>query len=147
MTAEMETELENVPSAEEALDEFVPSSSTEIIPIGQMLLSEVTCPCCSYAFTPGQTFEPLPPGMKGKKILTRVKELMNERSRLPNGQYNYRFDDVANAIVTAMERGYWPAIQQFIDREEGKVANRIAGADGGNLKMYVSIPTEGEAAP
>jgi hypothetical protein len=141
-------QIEQIPNAEDVLSpEEAFEAANEIVPMGQMTLEMVKCPCCCFEFIPGQEFDPVAPAKSGKKLLTRVKELMNERSRLPNGQYNYRFDDVANAIVTAMEKGYWPAIQHFIDREEGKVANRVAGADGQNLKMYIALPTEGELAP
>lgn len=87
---------------------------------------------------------PLP---QGKRLLTRIKEILNERSKKPDGRRNTRFDDCAEAFVTAMEAGSFIHVKEFIDRQEGKVPTRVADADGNKLKMYVGIPVDGPDAP
>jgi hypothetical protein len=87
---------------------------------------------------------PLP---QGKRLLTRIKEILNEKSKLPDGRRSTRFDDCAEAFVNAMEQGSFIHMKEFIDRQEGKVPNRVADADGGKIKMYIGVPLEGDEAP
>jgi hypothetical protein len=99
----------------------------------------------------------------GKRLLTRVREVLGERSLVPkrdeNGKImldgnghtifceNTRFDDVADAFVRRMEAGDFPHIKEYIDREEGKSPNVLAILDPDMLKQYVDMPTEGPDAP
>lgn len=76
----------------------------------------------------------------GKRLITRVKELLCERSKLPNGEANTRFDDVANVFVQQMESGSFVHMKEYIDREEGKVPTRLSDAEGKNIKLYVGMP-------
>lgn len=84
--------------------------------------------------------------LPGKRLLTRVKELLAElskiRSKNPDGTPNTRFDDAADAFVQKMEEGSFIHLKEYIDREEGKVPTRHADADGKNLKLYVGMPVE-----
>lgn len=83
----------------------------------------------------------------GRTLLSRVKEVLTETSRTPGGRYNTRFDDCADAYVKQMEKGSFIHLKEYIDREEGKVPNRLANADGKNIKQYVGMPIDGEDAP
>jgi hypothetical protein len=84
---------------------------------------------------------------RGKTLLTRIKEILNEKSLRTDGRYNFRFDDCAEAFVRAMEAGSFIHMKEFIDRQEGKVPQRIADADGNKIKLYVGVPLEGDEAP
>lgn len=91
--------------------------------------------------TPCGIRPPAKPGGKiGKTLMNRVRELLAERSLNADGRYNTRFDDVANAFIRSMETGSFVHLKEFIDREEGKVPNRVADAEGKNLKLYVGVP-------
>ena len=91
----------------------------------------------------------LPPKKRqqGKSLFTRIKELLRERSVTPQGKYNTRFDDVANAFVKSMEDGSFVHLKEFIDRDEGKIPNRHANADGSNIKAYIAMPVDGDESP
>lgn len=106
-------------------------------PIGAFKKGHVP-PC---AIKPGECRNPAG-GPPGKRLLTRIREMLQERSLKKDGRYNERFDDVANAFVAMMEKGSFIHAKEFIDREEGKVPNRLAGSDGKNLKLYVGMPVD-----
>jgi hypothetical protein len=42
---------------------------------------------------------------------------------------------VAKAFVRELKRGRWPHMQELINREEGKVPDRHANADGSNIEL------------
>jgi hypothetical protein len=46
-------------------------------------------------------------------------------------------DLVAKSFVRDLLKGKWPQTKELLDREEGKVPDRIANADGGELKIIV----------
>jgi hypothetical protein len=46
-----------------------------------------------------------------------------------------------------MKAGSFAHIKEYIDREEGKVPSRIAGANGESIKTYIGLPVEGDDAP
>lgn len=82
---------------------------------------------------------------RGKTLFNRIVQRLAERSVKADGSANSRLDDVADAYVMAMEAGSFVHIKEVVDRQEGKVPNRIAGADGENLKLYIGMPV-GDAA-
>jgi hypothetical protein len=84
-----------------------------------------------------------PPGMR---LMTRIREILGEKSLLPDGRYNTRFDDVADAFVRQMETGSFPHMKEFIEREEGKVTQPI-DLNPSAVKMYEDVPVDGPEAP
>jgi hypothetical protein len=76
-----------------------------------------------------------------KTFMNYVREILMEPSRMPDGTYNTRLEDAANAYAQFMERGSFIHSKEFIDREEGKVPSRIADAEGNNIKLYIGMPT------
>lgn len=84
---------------------------------------------------------------QGKRLLTRIREVLKERSTNPRKKGRTRFDDVAEAFVKEMEKGTFIHTKEFIDREEGKVPTTVQNPDGSNIKMYVGVPIDGEDAP
>jgi hypothetical protein len=83
----------------------------------------------------------------GKTLMKRIQELMRLNSKDADGKYNPQQDIIARAFIRAMETGSFNHLKEYIDREEGKIPQRIAGADGKNIKLYVGVATEGEEAP
>jgi hypothetical protein len=87
-------------------------------------------------------------GPRGKRLLTRIKEILNERAikQDENGNIigNTRFDTVAHSFVEAMENGSFAHLKEFIDREEGR---STSGTNNVDVKMYINMPTEGPEAP
>ncbi len=82
---------------------------------------------------------------KGKQtLLARVREMLRERCKNSDGKTVTRFDLAADAFIQAMTNGSFHHLKEFIEREEGKVPVRHAGADGETLKMYVGMPVEDE---
>lgn len=87
----------------------------------------------------------------GKRLMTRIKEVLGERSLRDDPEtggkcINTRFDDVADAFVRQMEGGNFQHVKEFLERDEGKVTEKIALVDDA-VKMYVDTPTEGPDAP
>lgn len=114
------------------------------------------CPSCGHRFTEDSTDDPPLPFSPGKPegsitLMTRVKQILNQRSKIKNAdgtwRYNFRFDDVAEQFVRALESGDFNFMREFLNRLEGRVAQRLANADGSNLKMYENMPTDGTEAP
>lgn len=81
-----------------------------------------------------------PGGKPRKTLMGRVRQILKMKSRMVPG--NTRLDDVAEAFVMAMTSGSFVHLKEYIDREEGKVPTRLADAEGGNLKLYVGMPTD-----
>ena len=113
-----------------------------------------TCPSCGHRFREGfESVDGLPIPFphdkpdRGITITTRVKQLMNERSKDKDGKWRYRFDHVAEMFAKKLEEGDFNFVREFMNRLEGRVPQRLANADGTNIKMYDNMPTEGEQAP
>jgi hypothetical protein len=83
----------------------------------------------------------------GQTFLSRVREILKTTSVHPDPMHpeRMRFDDAAEAFVRQMEAGNFQFHKEFIDREEGKVTQKIDF--GVTTKLYVGMPTEGEDAP
>ena len=94
-------------------------------------------------FQPGQSGNPKG-GRPRTTVYGAIQKMLDRKS--PTGKGTRR-DDVAEGFVKAMEGGSFVHAKEIIDREEGKVPNRIAGADGENIKLYAGMPLEGEEAP
>jgi hypothetical protein len=130
--------------------EIVQVSAPQQVTAHQVIL----CPCCGFKFLPGEASIPNVPfpepdnPSKGMKLTTRVKQILNERQMNGDGTWNYRFDNVAQMFVKAMEAGHMPTILEFLNRLEGRVAVKLANSDGTNLKLYgSSVPLDGPEAP
>lgn len=89
------------------------------------------------------------PGNRGKRLLTQIKELLRMKSLNPKaGKGDTRLTEAADAFVRAMELGSFPHLKEFIEREEGKVAQKISNADGSNIKLYAGMPvSDSDGAP
>lgn len=99
----------------------------------------------------------IPPGVSGnpkgappgKRLLTRIREILCERSVQTDAQGNRkenpRFDDAAEAFVRQLEAGVFQFHKEFIEREEGSVPQVVVTED--MKKLYENVPTEGEQAP
>lgn len=101
-------------------------------------------------FKPGEVTNP-GGNLPGKRLLTRIKEVLCERSIYidpvtKQRRKNSRFDDVADAYVRQMEVGNFQHLHEYIEREEGKVKQTI-DLTGDAIKLYVNTPTEGPDAP
>lgn len=84
----------------------------------------------------------------GQTLLSRVRELLKMPSPRAEDMMDpkrIRFDDAAEAFARQMEAGNFQFHKEFIDREEGKVTQKIDF--GITTKLYVGMPTEGEDAP
>jgi hypothetical protein len=82
---------------------------------------------------------------KGQTLYGRLQEIL--RTRRTDGKQGTRLDAAAEAYVRQMESGSFIHLKEVIDRQEGKVPNRVANADGSNMKAYVGIPVDGPDAP
>lgn len=98
-------------------------------------------PLAPHLFQPGRSGNGLPKGRK-KTLMGRVREILRQKSKFKDG--NTQLDDVAEAFVMAMMSGSFVHLKEYIDREEGKIPTRLADAEGGNLKLYVGMPTDGD---
>lgn len=82
------------------------------------------------------------PPIKTQHLLARIKAMMGTKGFDMNGKQKLRREIVADAFIREMERGSFPHVKEFIEREEGKVPNRVADAHGENLKLYANLPTD-----
>lgn len=78
-------------------------------------------------FQPGQSGNP-GGRPKGRTVYKTVRELLYERA---GGEE--ALEAIAEGYIDAMKRGSFPHLKEFIDREEGKIPDRLANADGSNL--------------
>jgi hypothetical protein len=82
-------------------------------------------------FMPGKSGNPLGRA-KGPTLMT----LIRKRLKKPI-QGGTDLKGVADAFIAAMASGSFQHLKEYIDREEGKVPDRIAGPDGGDLAVKV----------
>jgi hypothetical protein len=68
---------------------------------------------------------------RGKTLLTIIRQKLKARGES---------EEVAEAYITAMKGGSFAHLKEYIEREEGKVPDRIANADGSNITL-VDRPT------
>jgi len=86
-----------------------------------------------------------PKGGRRRTLYTVIQQMLDKRSPKGNGT---RRDDAAEAFIRAMESGSYIHNKEILDREEGRIPNRLANADGSNLKMYSNeMPLDGDEAP
>ncbi len=76
-------------------------------------------------FKPGQSGNPKG-RPRGRTLLTLVREMLQQNEGKP-------LEVVAQAYINAMGKGSFQHLKEYIDREEGKVPDRVANADGSNL--------------
>jgi hypothetical protein len=88
---------------------------------------------------------------RGRTLFKQVQMILQERCEveLVNGKRiaSDRLYKAALAFVKKMEDGEFPFHKEFLDREEGKVPTRVAGHDGGPIKMYAAVAVDGPNAP
>jgi hypothetical protein len=111
----------------------------------------IKCPCCHVEFYEGEELLPLVPMEGNTKVtlLRRIRQKLNEKANDPKLGFDARrIDAVAEAFITAMQEGNYNFFKEFIEREEGKVANQTNIKAEGAVKLYASaLPIEGDDAP
>lgn len=78
-----------------------------------------------HRFKPGQSGNP-GGRPRGRTLLSVVRQMLADSDGMA-------LEEVAAKYVEAMKKGSFPHLKEYIDREEGKVPDRIANADGSNL--------------
>lgn len=90
-------------------------------------------------------------GVRGRSMLNEIRTILKERCELElkDGKkvVSTRFHMAAEAFVSKMEAGEFPFFKEFLEREEGKVPTRVAGHDGGPIKMYAAVAVDGPKSP
>lgn len=77
-------------------------------------------------------------------IMVKLQEPAMKDVRGPDGKFETatRLDVAADAYVRQMELGSFIHNKEIVERQEGKVPNRVAGADGDALKLYIGLPVD-----
>lgn len=79
-------------------------------------------------FKPGQSGNPAG-RPKHKTLMEAIREqLMSEGA-------NPSIEDIAGKYIAAMNKGSFQHLKEYIDREQGKVPDRVANADGSNVRF------------
>lgn len=66
---------------------------------------------------------------KGRTILSEIHRILDDEKEL---------ESVAKAYVDGMKSGSFQHLKEIIDREDGKVPDRIANSDGTNITITVT---------
>lgn len=85
-----------------------------------------------HKFKPGQSGNP-GGRPKGQSLSALLRELLDEVQK--NGKT--LGESVSRALIAAAKRGNVKAFNAIADRVDGKVPNKIEGADGGPVKVEV----------
>jgi hypothetical protein len=75
--------------------------------------------------------------------MARVREALQQPITRGRHKGKLYIDVVVEAYVKAMARGSFVHLKEYIDREEGKVAQRIASDDGDNI-VLLPIKLDGD---
>ena len=81
----------------------------------------------------------------GKRLLTEIIEHLEEND-IHNPKITNR-KAVAEAYVKAAKNGSFIHTKEIIDRQEGKISQKVEITDGSDKKLYIDMPLEGEEAP
>ncbi len=93
-------------------------------------VERVGFPSVEHQFKPGQSGNP-GGRVKGESITARLRRILDSEAKpgLPFAE------QLAKAMVTEACKGKFPFAKEILDRLEGKVPDRIAGADGDALTI------------
>lgn len=85
----------------------------------------------------------------GKTLLSCVKEELDSASEqlTSDGFYLTKRQAVAQSLVKMAMLGSFAHQKEIMDRENGKVPDRVAGPDGDDLKLYIGMPLDGPNSP
>lgn len=86
---------------------------------------------------PGQSGNPAG-RPKHKTLMEAIREQILAEGANPS------IDDIAARYIASMHKGSFQHLKEYIDREQGKVPDRVANADGSNLAIDVSKLTTDE---
>ena len=94
----------------------------------------------AYAFKPGQSGNPTG-GRKGPTLRGAIAELMARHEiagkRIAGGKTVQQL--LAEVIIRGSLKGKFPFVKEVFDRLEGRVAERLAGHDGGPLGPAAAV--------
>lgn len=82
------------------------------------------------AWKPGQSGNPAG-RPKHKTLMETIREKLAADGASPS------LEDIAHTYIAAMAQGSFQHLKEYIDREQGKVPDRVANADGSNLAIDV----------
>jgi hypothetical protein len=82
----------------------------------------------------------------GPTVLTQIKALLEQKD--PDDEKGRTYGhSVAMALIKQAKNGSFIHTKEIIDRQEGKVAQKVEVSDGTDTKMYINVPVEGDEAP
>lgn len=79
-------------------------------------------------FKPGRSGNPAG-RPKHKTLMEAIREKLLAEGANPS------IEDIAAKYITAMNKGSFQHLKEYIDREQGKVPDRVANADGSNVRF------------
>ena len=68
-------------------------------------------------------------------VWARIRQTLQQRVKQGEHKGKEFLDLVAIAFVKEVVKGKWPQMKELLDREEGKVPDRFANADGSNIEL------------
>ena len=82
----------------------------------------------------------------GPTVLTQIKALLELKD--PDDEKGRTYGhSVAMALIKQAKNGSFIHTKEIIDRQEGKVAQKVEVNDGTDTKMYINVPVDGDEAP
>jgi hypothetical protein len=86
-------------------------------------------PPVEHRFKPGESGNP-GGRPRGRTLYAVLHEILEDDAEL---------EEVARAFLAQMKKGSFPHLKEVIDREEGKVPDRVANADGSNVDQHYDL--------
>lgn len=119
---------------------------SDYFPKAKVGSSRIASEMKTFKFAKAKTADQLTPKRhRANTLYGRIRSILSDKRT--DGKPGTRLDAAADAYVSQMESGSFIHLKEIIDRQEGKIPNRIANADGTNLKAYIGIPVDGPDAP
>lgn len=93
--------------------------------------------CTGKGFVPGRSGNPKG-RPKHKTLMEEIREQLSVDGASPS------IADIAKTYILSMQAGSFQHLKEYIDREQGKVPDRVANADGTNLAIDMEQLTTDE---